>query len=145
MSGFELLDVNRFVLGLQQDAALQALFPGGAVVINAKFAPRQPPDVHMVFDLLTDHEANSLGGNRVFCAPTYSVQCIGKEVGYDVIGPIMTRADAVLTAEDASRQVGSTWVGRFVRVNTLMDANSIDNVRWYWLGGVYEAIAFDTR
>lgn len=142
MSGFETLDVDAHIVTLRDDAALKALFPGGNVVLNADFGRKDPPPFYLVFSMSNADDVNSIGGHRAFVAPQYTVEAIGRDVAFDVLRPVMNRVDALLTAEAPGRVVNGTFIGRFVRTSVRKRATLLDNVRWYYLAGDYDLVAY---
>lgn len=142
MSGFEPLDAAAFLAMLKNDTALKALFPSGNVAINANVAPREPPPFYIIFTLIADDDVNAVGGHRVMNDATFYIEAIGREVAYDVLGPIMKRIDAIITNIGLNTIVGTTRIGKFIRQNVIMRADNIDNVRWFYLGGTYQTIIY---
>jgi len=143
--GVELLDAVKLLLQLRTDAGLQALFPASTVVMYTDFVPREPPAVYIVISLVQDRDTNTIGVNRVMNSPTFHIEVIGREVGYDVLRPISEYIDHKITAYSFAQQVGNTWVGQFMRQNVIMHADNLDNVRWYCLGGIYDTRVFTTQ
>lgn len=142
MSGFETLDVDVYLSSLKDDTILKSLFPGGNVLINADFGPKDNPDLYIVFSMETDHDTNTLGGNRAFTNPSYQIEANGHEIGFNVLRPIMERIDAIVTDPNSMRLIGTTFVGRFIRTNIIKHSTSLDNIRWHSLAGVYDLIAY---
>lgn len=142
MSGFETLDVDAFLTTMRNDTALKALFPGGNVIVNADFGLKEPPSFYLVFSMSSAEDTNSIGGHRVFTTPKYTVEAVGREVGFNVLRPIMNRVDVFLTAEAPGRTQGGTFIGRFIRQAVRKRASALDNVRWNYLAGDYELVIF---
>lgn len=141
-TGIEILDVHAYLLQLQDDTVLKGLFPGGTVLINADLAQREPPPFYIIFSVPSDEDVNNMGGERVMTKPDYTIQAIGRNVGLEVLRPIMTRIDAVITDLDAGQVVNGTYVGRFVRTNVVVRAETLNNVRWQYLACLYKLIAY---
>ena len=140
--GIEVLDVHQYLLGLRNDTVLRSMFPGGVVLINADLTKREPPPFYIVFSVPGDEDVNNISGERIMTKPDYMIQCIGRETGYEVLRPILERVEAIITADDAGTVVNGTYVGRFVRTNVVVRADSLNNVRWHYLAGLYKMIAY---
>lgn len=143
MAGYETLDVAKYIDTLRTDVQLQAMFPNNVVIMSKDLAGREAPSYYIVFTMTDAHDTNTLDGNRAFTSPSYQIEAIGREVGYDVLRPIIERIEAIVTERtDPPRQIGNTYVGRFIRTNILDWTQVIDNVRWHRLGGIYTTVAF---
>lgn len=140
MSGFEPVDAIAYVQNiLTADSVLQDLF-GGTVKLYFNAAVRQPPPFYIVFTMPSSHDVNAVGGYRVMEPTMVHIEACGREVGYDVLRPIMERVEQLLSA--ANQLVGTTWVGRFIRTNVLTRNDIFDGVRWFYLAGLYETVTF---
>jgi hypothetical protein len=143
MAGFETLDIfARLISQAMQDPTLAGLFPTRKVQLTANFAPREPPAVYVVATLTTEHETNVTGGERAFGNASIMLEAAGRETGLDILGPIMVRLDAIVTDENFPGVTNGTYVGRFIRTNTITRATAVDNIRWFYLAGVYDTIAY---
>lgn len=142
MSGFENLDANKFILALRDDVTMQSFFPNGKVILNSDFAPREPPTIYITFNMTASSDVNTMGGFRAFTKPSYLIEVVGREVGFDILRPIAERFDELLTSPDTSRLIGTTYIARFIRTNAMQRSDSLDNIRWNYLGGVYETMAY---
>lgn len=142
MSGFEALDIHKFVKGLENDTLLKAMFPDGNVIISADYTPREPPPFYIVFSQINADDKNGMGGVRVFVDSMYHISTVGRDVGFDVLRPIAERIDAFLSSPDTPRQIGSTYIGRFIRQGS--DATSVwlNNINWHYIDGMYKTIAY---
>lgn len=140
--GIEVLDVHEYLLRLKDDTVLKSLFPGGDVLINADMSQREPPPFYIVFSVPSDEDVNNMGGERIMTKPDYMIQAIGRNVGLEILRPIMERIDDVITDLEAGEVVNNTYVGRFVRTNVIPRADTLNNVRWQYLACLYKLVAY---
>ena len=141
MSGFEPVDAIAYLDNtLTADTVLQGLF-GGTVSLYFNTAVRQPPPFYVTFTMPSSHDVNAVGGYRVMEPTMFHIEACGREVGYDVLRPIMERIEQLISVE--SVQFGSTWIGRFIRNNVFARPTEVvDGVRWFYLAGLYETVTF---
>ena len=142
MAGFEVLDaIERIMNLLTMDAEMQALFPNNTVNAYHQEAPREPPDFYMVLTMPSEKDVSGMGGFKIMALPTFYLETIGKEITYNVLRPIAERADLLLTQPGTSALTNNTWVGKFIRTNTIIrPPDTIANFRWWSIGGVYENV-----
>jgi hypothetical protein len=141
MAGFEPLDIVKYVENtLTADTVLQGLF-GGTVALYFNVSVRQPPPFYVVFTMPSSHDVNAVGGYRVMEPTMVHIEAVGREIGYDVLRPIMERIEQLLSTANA--QVGSTWIGRFIRTNVIPRPTDVfDGKKWFYLAGLYETVSF---
>jgi hypothetical protein len=142
MSGFEALDVHKFIMELKNDTVLKGMFPDGNVIINGSFAKEEPPPLYIVFTMVSGKDVNSMSGDRIMTRPQYSIVTIGKEVSLTILRSIVERIDYLVTKRDAAVTIGTTYVCRFIRDSVFVHTESLNKVRWESLGAIYNVIAF---
>lgn len=140
MAGYEVLDaIQRIIQLLADDTTMQSLFPNDTVNAYHQEGPREPPDLYIVLTMPSERDVTGLGGSKIMALPVFALATIGKEMTYDVLRPIAERADLLLTQSGTSALVNNTWVGKFIRTNTMIHPpETIANVRWWSISGIYE-------
>jgi hypothetical protein len=140
VAGYEVLDaIQRIITLLISDSTMQSMFPNNTVLAYHQEAPREPADIYIVLTMPSERDVTGLGGTKIMALPTFYLETIGKETTYGVLRPIAERADLLLTQPGTSALINSTWVGKFIRTNTIIrPPDTIANIRWWSIGGVYE-------
>ena len=141
MAGYEPADAMQYISTiLREDVTLKAMWTDNIVKLYQSVAPREPQPFYIVFHMPSEHDTVANGGYRAFTNITFHIEACGREIGYDILRPIMDRVDYLLCEQSA--QINNTYVYRFVRRNVMSHADEYAGVRWFFLAGTYETVAF---
>lgn len=129
---------------LRNDAELLALFQSVGktkVQAYADLAPREVDPVYIVMMMQGSDDTNVIDGERAFTNPTVQIVCVGKEGGYEEIGPFADRVDDLVRNNDGN-VVDGVYIARMVRSAVMPYIDDIDNTRYYQIAQVYSNIAY---
>ena len=143
MSKLEILDVDKLIYDTLIADSDMITAMGGEIRLHADLAPENQANLKwIIFELFDGRDVAGVGGVHVFSKPMYLIKVCGRDTGYQVLKDACERLNFLLTDEHHGI-VNDTWVGKFVRRRVMRDVDNLKNLRVYWIGQLYELMAYD--